>query len=498
MAEKKNIKALYDTVQHLVHQAELNAGKDGTIDKSVIPPIAAAFNDIIEFQKTYLIMQHDQFYGMMLMSMETELDFSQRGAVDIKVKRQPFVVSFNPMFCAKYTFAEFTGLLISEILKLAYEHPSTYASVNKAKDSKVHEMLDKAGQASVSEMVQDDIRLDADSPSRSKMLRLPKDATTVSKLNEELSVTPKNRESIEYYYKLLERFSKKNNPNSSDGGTSPMSLDGNGSQSQDIASPTNQQGNGTHQWEGIDPDEQKENLKSMIREVFNNLDERSRGLMPAGLLSQIKALLAPPQISWKQILRRLVGAVPVPYRKTRTRLNRRQPFRADLCGKLPKRIVNVVTVFDTSGSMSDSDLKYCMNEVFNILKEYEGAKITVIECDAEINRVYQCNSMKNFKTKMKGRKGTSFIPAIEFINGDKRYKDIKDKDIDGSLSGHFRDALMVYFTDGYGDYEIPKPKTYRNLWVVLNGENNLSLKNPYGDVKSLSTDKDWLKQKNGF
>ena len=63
------------------------------------------------------------------------------------------------------------------------------------------------------------------------------------------------------------------------------------------------------------------------------------------------------------------------------------------------------------------------------------------------------------------------------------------------MAGKYRDALLVYFTDGYGDYEIPKPKTYRNLWVVLHDVKNLSLKNPYGDVKSLSMDADYKKLK---
>ena len=35
---------------------------------------------------------------------------------------------------------------------------------------------------------------------------------------------------------------------------------------------------------------------------------------------------------------------------------------------------------------------------------------------------------------------------------------------------------LIYFTDGFGEREIPKPKTYRNLWVVFDDERHLSLK----------------------
>jgi predicted metal-dependent peptidase len=44
---------------------------------------------------------------------------------------------------------------------------------------------------------------------------------------------------------------------------------------------------------------------------------------------------------------------------------------------------------------------------------------------------------------------------------------------------------MVYFTDGYGESSIPKPLTHKNLWVVMENEKNLSVKNPYGKVVSI-------------
>ena len=63
------------------------------------------------------------------------------------------------------------------------------------------------------------------------------------------------------------------------------------------------------------------------------------------------------------------------------------------------------------------------------------------------------------------------------------------------MSGKFKDALLVYFTDGYGDREIPKPKTFKNLWVVLNDTKNLSLAEPYGEVKALTGDKQYMKKR---
>ena len=94
--------------------------------------------------------------------------------------------------------------------------------------------------------------------------------------------------------------------------------------------------------------------------------------------------------------------------------------------------------------------------------------LTVIECDSEVQRVYQVKTESDIKKNVTGRGGTAFTPVIEYVNND----------------GYFRDALLIYFTDGYGEREIPRPKTYRILWVVLGDEENLSLKEPYGTVIS--------------
>lgn len=106
--------------------------------------------------------------------------------------------------------------------------------------------------------------------------------------------------------------------------------------------------------------------------------------------------------------------------------------------------------------------------IFGILAKRKR-KITVIECDAEVQRVYRARNASEIKTKVAGRGGTCFSSTIEYINNDK----------------YFRDALLIYFTDGYGEYTIPKPKTYRNIWVVFDRAENLSLKEPYGIVIAL-------------
>ena len=487
---KINVKALYDTCRTLIKDAENRAEKGEQIPDSILNGLKEAYEKIIEFEKTYLIQCQDRFYGSVLMELDIGIDFTQRGPVDLKIDRDPFMIAVNPLFCADYSFPEFTGLIIEEIIRMVWLHPADFSQLNHEKDEWKHELLERASDAAASSIVKHDIYLNPDSDygRNSNGCRLPSTAYTPTQLNDECNVKSKDNEPLNYYYKILEKFKKRNNQQQ----PQPGSSQGQGQPSPNgVATKNNSDGHDTHSWENSDRDDVKEQITSLVSEVYNSLSERARGLIPSSVMSQIKALLAPPEINWKQLLRKMVGNIPVPYRKTRTRLNRRQPFRADLCGKLPKRTVDVVCCFDTSGSMSDDDLKYCMNEVFNIIKSYEGYKVTIIECDAEVQRVYQARNMGEVKTKMRGRGGTSFVPAIQYINGEKPYNDSKKY----PLAGKFKSALMVYFTDGYGDYEIPRPRTYRNLWVVLHDVKNLSLKQPYGDVKSLSMDNDWKKSK---
>jgi len=466
----KNILQIFNICRELVTQAEQQVETNGgKIDSGLLSSLKEAFEQIIEFEKVHLITAHDVFYGSMLMNMETKIDFSIRGPLDISVKKEPFTMSFNPLFLAKYKYAEFTGLVVSEILKLAYSHPASFSKINQGKDSSTHTLLEKSSQVSISNMVQNDIRLDK---KEDKKLILPPDAYTPTKLSAETGVTPKRDQSLEYYYKVLDKFSKKDEDNQQ-----PLNSQ---QQGESAATRNNEEGKQPHQWYDQDSDEIKEKIKSMVSEVYNNMNEKDRGTMPGALVEQIKNLLKKPEISWKQVLRKYVGAIPVPHRSTKTRLNRRQPERSDLSGQLPKRHIELVVAIDTSGSMASSDIAYVINEIFAIVKDYDS-KITIIECDAEIGKVYEAKRARDVQTRVTGRGGTAFTPVIEYINQSNKY----------------RHALMIYFTDGYGESSIPKPRTFRNLWVVLQDEKYLSLQEPYGEVKALRKDADWIKMNEG-
>ena len=126
-----------------------------------------------------------------------------------------------------------------------------------------------------------------------------------------------------------------------------------------------------------------------------------------------------------------------------------------------------MVAIDTSASVTAQAVARILNEVTAILARRKHT-LTVIECDSKVQRVYSVKSKADLPKRVIGRGGTAFTPVIEYINNDRA----------------FRDALLIYFTDGYGEREIPRPKTYRNLWVILGDADDLSLKEPYGAVVS--------------
>ena len=65
-----------------------------------------------------------------------------------------------------------------------------------------------------------------------------------------------------------------------------------------------------------------------------------------------------------------------------------------------------------------------------------------------------------------GRGGTSFVPVIEYVNANR----------------YFRDAILIYFTDGMGDRSIPRPLTLRTMWVLQDDQCELSVGTPYAET----------------
>ena len=203
-------------------------------------------------------------------------------------------------------------------------------------------------------------------------------------------------------------------------------------------------------------------------ELIRGIVQKSmRGEIPDGLEEAVDRLRQSPELPWQKILRNLAGTIPAPYRKTVTRKNRRQPDRLDLRGSLPRYETELVVAVDTSGSMDSVDLRKAVNEIFEMLKSTRH-KVTIIECDAKVQRAYELERPSDMKTVFKGRGGTKFSPVFKYI----REHDLPN-------------ALLVYFTDGGGEEVLEEKPVNKNTLWVLTGKKEMSLKDVPGRVSRL-------------
>ena len=181
-------------------------------------------------------------------------------------------------------------------------------------------------------------------------------------------------------------------------------------------------------------------IEHQLKETADATEKR-QGHVPGELAEIIDRLrvVEPPAFPWKQYLRRFVGNSSISYtKKLRRKYNKRYTANPGLKIKFKNHICVGV---DTSGSVSNSELKEFMNELCHMHKT--GHQITVVQCDTQINSVEVFNPKKDWE--IKGRGGTSFQPVIDHYNEKKEY------------------TALIYLTDGeaYTPENCPK----NALWV---------------------------------
>ena len=182
-------------------------------------------------------------------------------------------------------------------------------------------------------------------------------------------------------------------------------------------------------------------VEHQLKETAEQTEKR-RGNIPGELADLISRLrtIEPPSFDWKGYLRRFVGNSSVSYtKKLRRKYNKRYVENPGLKIKFKN---NILVGVDTSGSVSNSELKEFMNELTHMHKT--GHKITVAQCDTQINSVEEFNPRKDWE--IKGRGGTSFQPVVDLFN--------KKKGVYTAL---------IYLTDGEACTPEDCPKN--SLWV---------------------------------
>lgn len=202
-------------------------------------------------------------------------------------------------------------------------------------------------------------------------------------------------------------------------------------------------------WEDFEnlPEAEQKLIEKQLDRLLNEAAEQTvkkRGIIPGHIENHLLEAnaIVPPKFDWRGYIRRFTGVSTKVYtKKIRRKENRRY---SDNPGIKIKMKQHMLLGIDTSGSVSDDELKEFMNEIYHIYKC--GVDITIIQCDTQIKSIEPYKG-KNDEFKVHGRGGTEFDPVLEYYNANlKKY------------------TSLVYFTDGECWTNV-KPKS-PVLWVL--------------------------------
>ena len=210
----------------------------------------------------------------------------------------------------------------------------------------------------------------------------------------------------------------------------------------------------------------KDYVRSAVCEAYASA--KSRGMMPAGMERIIVGHLK-PKVNWLQALRQklrmgcsrmasrdITWSVP-----NRRFLGAEYVFPTNVGPDQPK----IAFAIDTSGSMSERDLKQAISELEEIRRRF-NAKVYFLDCDAG---VYESRWISPYEPlpALQGGGGTDFAPVFEHL-----------------VEKRIRPDYCVFFTDGYGNFGDDPTSKFEVLWVLT----NLEVKPPFGEVVRVNVD----------
>lgn len=209
--------------------------------------------------------------------------------------------------------------------------------------------------------------------------------------------------------------------------------------------------------EGGSSIEISEGLEQRIREFTAQAAAaaRMKGKFPAHLQELVDGVLQ-PKLDWKTILADMI----VSCAKSDYCLippNKKHLYRGFILPGITGYEINIACVIDTSGSISNQEMKEFLSEIKGICDAYEEYTIYLFTCDAVIHQRWELRPFDPIPTLLQGRGGTDFREPL------------KEAD---SLPI----TALIYLTDGYGTYPDKEPH-FPVIWI-----STTDYKYPWGQV----------------
>jgi len=378
------------------------------------------------------LMLKEPFYGLLLLSLNKQWD-KRVPTAGVSKNGVNFQLTINEDFWNSLSDNHKRGLLKHELLHIGFFHIQCQ---DEFQNKKV---------ANIAMDIEINQYIDAED--------LPEGGCTLESFAE-YNLPPKA--GCREYYKLLMEAKEQEEQSGSGGKISDMAGMDDGEQ----------HGSGTivpdhDTWKDFEDlsEAEKKLLESqtshILKEIADSV-EKSRGIIPGefkGILERLRHV-EPPKFDWRSYVRRFAGgAKEVFTKKLRRKDNKRFEENPGLKIKNKRHLLVAI---DTSGSVSDKEVKEFLNEIHHIHKT--GSEVTILQCDTTIRSIEKYKP--NEDITLHGRGGTDFDPVLEYYNENQR-----------------KYTCLFYLTDGECSTDV-KPKG-KMLWVIsTRGEINNGLPGP--------------------
>lgn len=238
--------------------------------------------------------------------------------------------------------------------------------------------------------------------------------------------------------------------------------------------------------EGYDADGGSDSsLEKEWKEQAIKASSKMKGQGSIGYLKSKIDGLYKTSTDWRKELRKVVGYSISPDEKRQAYANKNILISQNRIARTDKdrydKIDYIAAFIDSSGSMSDNQLKMCLSEVYSMALQKKPLDIVVVQCDEKIREVQIFNNLKQLKeyathATVKGRLGTELKPCWDLLKNDPKFK-------------RRQSELVMVFTDGQLDQYKRDPKTMKHLcWVILDNPSfNLQFKDVNTKVVYINT-----------
>lgn len=202
-----------------------------------------------------------------------------------------------------------------------------------------------------------------------------------------------------------------------------------------------------------------------LYELLSSTDSFSKLVRTRGKEKEEKKVISRyeyvSEVSWQGVLRKTCFRLSENYKRSKKKINRRQPYRLELSGSVKKSKFSIVIAIDESSSILDEECNYFLSELYTILSNFD-CDVFLYEFTSSVERYTEITNRRSIKKVLAGLNGESFTRC----SGGTSYQPVFDAIKDNKKINQER-TLVVFFTDGEGETDVDFYNCKKRMWITI-------------------------------